>query len=1155
MRLLVTDCEPDQVQIALNKIEAPGASVLLNPQWISPDPDEKLWIACGKPALDMIQKAGWIPKKGGVASNRGKLFEAQPEGWSSPIMVGVTYAPQIYHIEYSDFVDFQTDIALYRRYEETGTIQPKLGHYGYANDLSGVIHYLKAEHARTGLPVDLALDTETEGLDPFNPEKNLVCIQATAKPGISDVVYVLDDHLDPATNSTSHGLVYGGWYMTQRLSLIVSQLEWIAEQDWIKVVGANFKYDMLWLRVKWGIVFKNFTFDTCNGGSLCEENRANTLNLHTKVYSPDLGGYDDHFNQTHDKSKMGEVPKEDLLPYAGGDTDACLRNYHEIRKHLLSDNLTPTGKPSKNSLTSVYINVVHPALKALHKMEYTGVYVDVEKFHEFGSDLDQRINESMALAGSILPKTLVEKYGGYGPNGEVPLSKPKMIADFLFTPMGLNLKPIQVTEKTQAPSTSEYHLTQFKDHPEAAPLIERYLDYKSVAKMHGTYYKGFLNHLRADNKWHPSYIIHKQGSGKYNEQDAAGTVTGRGSATSPAFQCVTGDAEVMTSTGIRLARNLIDPYIPDNAYNPFKEKTYSLWGSKGFQDTSNIFKSWRTDLLKIRFNNGNELKCTPEHPIMTRTGWVKAKEIGPHHYLPMPERVERPPAPEWATEAILEALGLITGAGSMRMLGTTIYLSLPADLADEVKTVIEDMAVPVYRTIDDSDTTLAHLSFELPATTPNFTLCGFIASLPHPRVGIAPNLRGTQGMYPFIRGFLRACGRIRNTPEGSSPGVSYMQAEMTSRKIALDILRETALEGVTPPKLFTRDETYVLEWRGISAGALGKRCEIHELADWPSEASETTKYKYVDSLRVKSVESIGADWVYDFTVPTTHDFIANGMLVHNTVPKHSYWGKRLRECIVAPPGHVIVARDYSQGELKVAACWAGEQKMIEAYLNGIDLHTLTAATVNSMSYEEAMYLKKQDEDQYKALRQNGKAGNFGLLYGMSAYGFMMYADAVYGVKLTLEEAEAMRDAYFDLYPGLPMWHERQISEAYTTGHVRSPLGRVRHLPTINSPIKKIRAQTHNQAINSPIQATLVDMMWMSMGIIEEERPELLIPWGQVHDQGLWYAPEDKVDEALAYSGEIMENLPFEQKFGWKPELIFDTDAEIGFNLAGLEEVK
>ena len=114
----------------------------------------------------------------------------------------------------------------------------------------------------------------------------------------------------------------------------IKDLQWLATSTKVKVIGANFKFDMLWMRAKWNVVFKTFAFGTCNAGSLIDENRANTLNVHTKIYAPLLGGYDDEFNRTWDKAKMHLVPKDDLLPYAGGDTDAGLQVYKEIRREI-----------------------------------------------------------------------------------------------------------------------------------------------------------------------------------------------------------------------------------------------------------------------------------------------------------------------------------------------------------------------------------------------------------------------------------------------------------------------------------------------------------------------------------------------------------------------------------------------------------------------------------------------------------------------------------------------------------------------------------------------------------------------------------------------------------------------------------------------------
>lgn len=1149
MRLLVSDCEDSDVKLALAHLKVPNVTVKLNPAWLNPDPTETLWIACGAPAVKMVQAAGWIPKKGGVEALRGKLYSVQPDGWTTPINVGVTYAPQVRHIEFDKWVVFETEIAKYHRFEKTGTFAPKLGYYTYADTLAGVIKYLKAEHARTGGPVDLALDTETEGLNPFDPSKDIVCIQASAKPGISDVVYTLGER---HTNTSDYnGSLPDGWLMSTRLAVIIEQLRWIAEQPWIRIVGANFKYDLLWIRRKWNVdLSARFNFDTCNGGSLLEENRPNTLNLHTKIYSPDLGGYDDDFNSTFDKGKMGAVPKESLLTYAGGDTDACLRNYYEIRKGLIADNPTPSGAPAKNSLPSLYVNVIQPTLRALHKMEYTGVMVDRERFHEFGADLQNRIAESTKGAAKLIPASILEKHGGLTPEGGAPLSKPKMIADYLFSPQGLNLKPTQTTEKTGAPSTSEYHLSQFKDHPEAGPLIEKFLDYKAVSKMHGTYYEGFLKHLRPDDRWHASYIIHKQGKDRDNEQDAGGTVTGRGSAVDPAFQCVTGDAEIMTPYGLRLARDLIDPVMDKHGkHNPFVAHACAVLTSKGYRYTSNVFRSWRSDLLRVKFRNGNEITCTPEHPIYMRNhkgrphqDWVKARDlcIG-DETVAVGKVTWRPEPPDWVTPEAAELLGLLSVAGKVAITLPYAYLEVPIEFAGFAEAALA--TVGIEADVTESVKT-AVLRYDIGHTLP-LTGAEFTSWLPDPEGEAIPmRLRTTKRVFDFLRGALRAKGRF------SPKGTGFVTLTVPTRGLALALLRETHLEGLIPPTTNEVEKGYLVRWFGVAAGAIAGLCGFStEGYPKPNPGRES---RYVPSLQVESVEAAPPGYVYDFTVPDGHEFIANGLRVHNTVPKHSYWGKRLRECIIAPEGYRILARDYSQGELKVAACWAGESKMLEAYLSGVDLHVLTAATVNGMSYEEAQVMKKVDPAAFGALRQNGKAGNFGLLYGMQAYGFMIYADTVYGVKLTVEEAEAMRDAFFALYPGLPLWHDRQIMEAVTTGEVRSPMGRIRHLPNINSPIKAVAKKSRNQAINSPIQGTLVDMMWWSMGIIERERPELLVPCGQIHDQGLWYVHEDDIDEGLYYSREVMEGLPFEEKFGWKPELAFTSDAEIGCNLANLD---
>jgi DNA polymerase-1 len=119
-----------------------------------------------------------------------------------------------------------------------------------------------------------------------------------------------------------------------------------------------------------------------------------------------------------------------------------------------------------------------------------------------------------------------------------------------------------------------------------------------------------------------------------------------------------------------------------------------------------------------------------------------------------------------------------------------------------------------------------------------------------------------------------------------------------------------------------------------------------------------------------------------------------------------------RHCFIAPPGRVLVKADYSQIELRIAAKISGDRAMLQAYRDGLDLHTLTAQRLLNKST-----VSKQD-------RQLAKSANFGLLYGQGAPGYQRYARSSYGVELTKEQAAKLRDGFFAAYPGLARWHQQ-----------------------------------------------------------------------------------------------------------------------------------
>jgi DNA polymerase-1 len=186
----------------------------------------------------------------------------------------------------------------------------------------------------------------------------------------------------------------------------------------------------------------------------------------------------------------------------------------------------------------------------------------------------------------------------------------------------------------------------------------------------------------------------------------------------------------------------------------------------------------------------------------------------------------------------------------------------------------------------------------------------------------------------------------------------------------------------------------------------------------------------------------------------------------------------LKPAFVPRPGFVIADFDYSQIELRVAAHISGCEPMIAAFNDGRDLHRYLAARITS-----------KDEADVTALeRKAGKSANFGLLYGLGAYGFMLYAEEQYDVSFTISEATAIRRAFFDTWVGLADWHAHTIARAVATGQVTSPIGRVRRVPGIWDANESLAAYNERAAINSPVQGFGSDLMQIAAASIAGRLP-------------------------------------------------------------------
>lgn len=247
---------------------------------------------------------------------------------------------------------------------------------------------------------------------------------------------------------------------------------------------------------------------------------------------------------------------------------------------------------------------------------------------------------------------------------------------------------------------------------------------------------------------------------------------------------------------------------------------------------------------------------------------------------------------------------------------------------------------------------------------------------------------------------------------------------------------------------------------------------------------------------------------------------------------------KLRALVCAPPGYTFVEADFSQVELRVAAMLSGDPKLRELFVIGADIHANTAELVSGKKLAEI------DPKEAKEWRKKAKAVNFGFLYGMGAKKFQEYARDKYGVAFSIDESRHIRQKFFAAYSGLQPWYERQERVALLNGYVRSPCGRLRHLPGIHSPDDFDKHQAIRQAINSPVQGFASDMTLMSVVDITRLLPQVGIV-GTVHDAILMEIPDDQVEEVLPQIKSIMECPPTLTELGVRLTVPIIAEVTVG----------
>ena len=254
------------------------------------------------------------------------------------------------------------------------------------------------------------------------------------------------------------------------------------------------------------------------------------------------------------------------------------------------------------------------------------------------------------------------------------------------------------------------------------------------------------------------------------------------------------------------------------------------------------------------------------------------------------------------------------------------------------------------------------------------------------------------------------------------------------------------------------------------------------------------------------------------------------------IPIRTATGRLIRQAFIAPEGRVILAADYSQIELRLMAHFSGDENLTRAFNEGLDIHTATAAEVLGKAVEEVSATE----------RRNAKAINFGLLYGMSAFGLAKQ------LQMSRGEAQDYIDMYFERYPSVKDYMINTRASAYEKGYVETILGRKLYTPDINHSNRMVKQGAERAAINAPLQGSAADLIKLAMiavdKVLPKEHAKMLL---QVHDELVFEVDSDKVDNIRQLITDAMQDVLITTAVakGWNVDfavpLLVETD--IGSN--------
>jgi DNA polymerase-1 len=400
-----------------------------------------------------------------------------------------------------------------------------------------------------------------------------------------------------------------------------------------------------------------------------------------------------------------------------------------------------------------------------------------------------------------------------------------------------------------------------------------------------------------------------------------------------------------------------------------------------------------------------------------------------------------------------------------------LYLYFQEQLADNEKLqlLLNDIEVPLLSTLSrieqngvlvDSDL-LLNLSSEFASKLVQ------LEQRAHDLAGESFNLSSTKQLQHILFDKLEL-PVIKKTPKGAP-------------STAEEVLQELALDYELP--------SILMEYRGLS-----------KLKSTYTDKLPTMVNSKTGRLHTSYHQAIAATGRLSSTEPNLQN-----------IPIRNDNGKRIREAFIARDGYKVVAIDYSQIELRIMAHLSGDKALVDAFANNLDIHRATASEVFSTPLDEVT------SDQRRA----AKAVNFGLIYGMSAFGLSRQLDIPRG------EAQSYIDKYFERFPGVLNYMEVTRENAEKQGYVETLFGRRLYLPDIKARNVPRRKAAERAAINAPMQGTAADIIKKAMlevdkWLLQQNNDDVIMTM-QVHDELVFEIKADKIDQSVQTLVELMQS--------------------------------